>query len=93
MHRPDFGNENLAHGDSFNMVESPDESPERDPRAQREIGGRYNMMAQRHEEVSRSVRALQVERTVSDMQDNPKVVEIDLAEEERNQKQYEERKR
>ena len=59
MHRPVFGNENPVHGDSFsNMVESPDESPERDPRVEREVGGRYNMMAQRHEEVSRSVRAL-----------------------------------
>ena len=94
MHRPHFGNENLANGDSFNMVETPEESPERDPKSQREIGGRFNMMAQRHEEVSRSVRNLQMERNASDMMNGePKVIEIDLADEQRNRGQYEERKR
>ena len=68
MHRPVFGTDNLANGDSFNMVESPDESPERNPRADREVGGRFNMMAQRQEEMTRSVRALQIERDASELQ-------------------------
>ena len=82
----------MALGDSMNMVETPEDSPERsnDQRtgtADREAGGRFIHMAQDHEALSRSVHALQMERHTSDMMalSQPKVVEIELG--------YEERKR
>ena len=45
MHRINFGGGNTNSGDdSMNMVETPEESPERQPnteRADREAGGRF----------------------------------------------------
>ena len=55
MNRARFGIENVAHGDSFNMVMTPEESPERDVNVQREVGARFNQMAKRDEAMMRSV--------------------------------------
>ena len=63
--------QNLGMGDSMNMVETPEDSPERRPatdRAQeREMGGAFNHMAQDYEKLNRSVRNLQMDRQHSDI--------------------------
>ena len=50
MHRIKFGNDlNTNLGDSMNMVETPEDSPDRESgnanSKQREVGGRFNHMA------------------------------------------------
>jgi hypothetical protein len=52
MHRIKFGNDhNTNLGDSMNMVETPEDSPEREigglnnANTKREVGGRFNHMA------------------------------------------------
>ena len=80
MHRINFtgGTTNPSGDDSMNMVETPEESPERQPNTEREIGGRFLHMAQDREAMTRSVRNLQLERNLSDVAGAPKVVDIDL---------------
>ena len=94
MERPDFNTDKVALGDnSMNMVETPEDSPERmresermEEAADKEMGGRFNHMAQNYEALSRSVHQLKMDRHNSDMMSGqPKVVEIELG--------YEERKR
>lgn len=84
MNRPRFA-DGRALGDSMNMVETPEESPERindrNTGAQaKEKGGRFVPMAQNHEAFSRSVLQLQMERHQSDLMNagQPKVVEIEI---------------
>ena len=91
--RPNF-RDNQVNGDSFNMVETPEDSPERPfnkAAVDKEMGGTYNHMAQNFVAVSKSVRNLQLERNHSDVAGtgnggvggHPRVVEIDLEEEQR----------
>jgi len=77
--------------DSFETNGTPEDSPERPtPNVAREMGGRFNHMAQREEAVTRSVRYLQMDRHMSDMAKHgqPRVVEIDLTEEERIKRKH-----
>lgn len=70
--------DNMANGDSFNMVMTPEASPERDANAEREVGGGFNQMAQRNEAASRSVRIVQMERHHSDLHGDPPAIEVEL---------------
>ena len=72
MKRPGFATDKVINGDDMDMIESPEESPERMPTS-KETGGRINHMSQNYGSLSRSMK---LDSKNSDIMGAPKVVEI-----------------